>query len=89
VSSRNVRSSANGRGGTRDGEAGTEEPTTEEARSKKLEVEVEAVSVSHDTDDPFRTGGVDSGADTSVCAGVDAVDRISVLSGSAHGVTTP
>ena len=88
MSSRNVRSSAFGRGGTRDGgEAGTEGPTTEEARSKELEAE--AVSVSHDIDDSFRTGGVDSGADASVCAGVDAVDRISELSGSAHGVTTP
>ena len=87
---RKVRDSASGSGGTRDGggEAGTEKPTMDEAGSKGL---VEAVPASQDSNDLIKTGGVDSGTGTSVGVGVgagkDAVDKISMTSGSVHGTT--
>ena len=51
-------------------------------------LEAVTVSSSHDVDDSPRTGGVDSGTVASVSAGMDAVDRISPVSGFALGVTT-
>ena len=72
------RDSALGKGGTQDGgEAWMEEPTTDEVVSKELEAE--AVPASQDAKDMLRTGGAGRG--------VDAVDKISLMSGSVHGVT--
>ena len=89
VPSKRARDSAFGKGETRDGggEAGTEKPTTDEAGSKELDAE--AAPASQDVDDSFRTGGINSGTGdgVGVCAGVDAVDRISLVSRSAHGTT--
>ena len=64
-----------------------ERPTTDEAGGKGLEVEV--ASASQDANDLFRTGSVDAGTGISVDvgAGVDAVDEISLISGSVHGAT--
>jgi hypothetical protein len=72
---RRARDSALGNGGTRDGggEAWMEKPTVDEAGSKGLEVE--AVSVSQDSKDLLRIGGVDAGTGASA-AGNDAVDKI-------------
>ena len=69
-------------------EAGTEKSTTDEAGGKGLEAE--AASASQEIDDSFGTRRVDSGTGSgvSVGAGVDAVYRISVVSGSVHGVST-
>jgi hypothetical protein len=71
---RTVRDSALGNGGTRGGggDERTEKPTIDEAGSKGLEVE--AISVSQDSNDLFRIGGVDAGTGASV-AGNDAVDK--------------
>ena len=85
--SRRARSSAFGKGETQDGgkKAGKEKPTTDEAGGKGLESE--AASASQEIDVSFGARGVDSGTGpgVSVGAGVDAVDRISLVSGSAHG----
>ena len=87
---RRERNSAFGKGETRDGgeEAGKERPTMDEAGGKGLESE--AASASQEIDVSFGTRSVDSGTGpgVSVGAGVDAVDRISLVSGSAHGITT-
>ena len=88
---RTVRDSALGNGGTHDGggEAGTEKPTMDEAGGKGSEVE--AAPVSQDSDVLIKTGGVGAGTGTSVVvgagAGKDAVDEISMTSGSVHGTT--
>jgi hypothetical protein len=64
-----------------------EKPTTDKAGSG--EMGVETVSASQDTNNLFRTGGVDAstGARVSVGAGMDARDKISPVSGPAHGAT--
>jgi hypothetical protein len=79
-----------GKGGTWDGgvEAGMAKPTAEEAESKGSEAE--AASASREANDSFRTGGLDAGTGASVDVGVgmdDAVDKISPMTGSAHGTT--
>ena len=55
------------------GEVGTEKPTTDE---------VESIEVASDFDDSFITRDVNSGTGSGV-----GVDRISLVSGSAHGPT--
>ena len=86
--SRRARNSAFGKGETRDGgeEAGMEKSTTDEAGGKVLESD--AASASQEIDVLSGTRGVDSGTGPSVGvgAGVDAVHRISLVSGSAHGM---
>ena len=72
-----VRNFAFGKGG----EGGTEKPTTEDTEGKGLEAE----AASQDGDDSFGRRGVVSGTGTCVGVGVDEVDRVSLLSGSAHG----
>ena len=65
------------------GDVGTEKPTTDEVESKGWEVEVEVkVEVASDFDDSFITRDVNSGTGSGV-----GVDRISLVSGSAHGPT--
>ena len=62
------------------GDVGTEKPMTDEVESKGWEVEVEVVA--SDFDDSFIKRDVNSGTDFGV-----GVDRISLVSGSAHGPT--
>ena len=62
-----------------------EKPMTEEAESKGSEAE--AAPVSQDANDLFRTGGVDAGTGVVVGAGVDALDKMSLLSGPAYVLT--
>ena len=59
------------------GDVGTEKPMTDEVESKGWEVEVAS-----DFDDSFITRDVNSGTGSGV-----GVDRISLVSGSAHGPT--
>jgi hypothetical protein len=83
-----ARNSVLGKGGTPDGgrEVVMEKPATDELGSKGLEAEVEVAPASRDTSDLCRTGGVDSGTGVSVgCAGVDTLDKSSLMSGSARG----
>ena len=87
---RRVADSALGNGETRDGgEAGTEKPTMDEAGGKGSEVE--AAPAWQDSNELIKTGGVDAGTGTSVRVGAsvgkDAVDKISMTSGSVHGTT--
>ena len=88
---RRVADSALGNGGTRDGggEAGMEKPTMDEAGGKGSKVE--AAPASQDSNELIKTGGVDAGTGTSVRVGAsvgkDAVDKISMTSGSVHGTT--
>lgn len=79
-----------GKGGTWDGgvEAGMVKPTAEAAESKGWEAR--AAPESREVNDLFRTGGLDAGTGASVDVGAgmdDAVDKISPMTGSAHGAT--
>lgn len=80
------RGSVLGEGWARDGEAGMEEPTTDKAGIKGSEEE--AAPASKDDNDLFKTGDVEgNGVKVGAGAGVDAVDELSVISGSAHDAT--
>lgn len=61
--------------------------TTEVTGSKGSEVE--AAPASQDVNDMFRTGGMDggTGASVGVGAGVDTVDKISLMSGWGQSAT--
>ena len=82
--SKRARNPAFGKGRKRDGGevAETEKSTTDEAGGKGLEAG--AASSSQEIDDSFVTSRVDSGTGSgvSVGAGVDAVDRISIVPSS-------
>ena len=84
-----ARNSASSKGTTPDGggEAGIERWMTDEAGSKGLGAE--AVLSSQDANDLFRTGGANTGVGASVVVdtGMDKVDKISLMSGFAHGST--
>ena len=66
----------------RKGDAGTEKPTMDEVEGKGWEVEVKVEVEVSDFDDSFITRDVNSGTSSGV-----GVDRISLVSGSAHGPT--
>jgi hypothetical protein len=67
-------------------EVGMEKPRTGEANDKELVVET--APALQDVDDLFRTGGVDggTGASVGVSVGVDAVNKVFLMSGFANGV---
>ena len=80
---RRARDSAFGKGG----ELGTEKPTTDKESG---ELGAEVASASHDVD---NSGGVNPGTGASAgvgagAAGMDAVDKISLVSGFAHDAIT-
>lgn len=77
------------KGETRDGgrESGKAKPMTDEAGGKGLEMEMEVAPASENANDLVRTGGMDADTGAGVGAVVDPVDKISLVSGSAHAAT--